>query len=68
MSARRAADVEELLEVIAALDRRMPQTSRPGERAIARDASLLKCRALRSLAALQDPTGGAAAASSCGQP
>jgi hypothetical protein len=55
MSSRRDATIEELLEVIAALDRRMPQDARPGEPAIARDASSLKCRALRSIAALQGP-------------
>ena len=57
MSRRRDATVAELREVIAALDRRLPQADRPGEQAIARDASSLKCRALRSIAALQDAAG-----------
>ena len=67
MSAHPDTAVAELLEVIAALDRRRPQANRPGEQSIARDASSLRCRALRRIAALRDRApqdGGDAAAAS----
>lgn len=45
--------VRELLELIAALDRRMPQVQRAGETSIARDAALLKTRALQRIEELE---------------
>lgn len=41
--------VRHLLELVAALDRRMPQVMRAGESAIARDAATLRQRALRRI-------------------
>ena len=41
--------VRELLELIAALDRRVPQVQRAGEASIARDAAALKARALKRI-------------------
>jgi hypothetical protein len=46
--------VRELLELIAALDRRIPQVARTGETSIARDAAALKARALKRIAELED--------------
>ena len=43
----------DLLELIAALDRRVPRVEREGERAIARDAQALRCAALKQLAELE---------------
>jgi hypothetical protein len=43
----------ELLELIAALDRRVPQAQRAGEASIARDAAALKARALKRLTELE---------------
>ena len=48
--------VHELLELIAALDRRMPQVQRAGETAIARDAATLKARALKRIEELERET------------
>ena len=45
--------IRELLELVAALDRRVPQVQRAGEAAIARDASALKARALQRVAHLE---------------
>ena len=45
--------VRELLELIAALDRRVPQIQRAGEALIARDAAVLKARALRRIDELE---------------
>ncbi len=45
--------VRELLELIAALDRRVPQVGRAGEAAIARDAAALKAHALRRIEELE---------------
>jgi hypothetical protein len=45
--------VHELLELIAALDRRVPQVQRAGETAIARDAATLKARALKRIEELE---------------
>jgi hypothetical protein len=42
----------ELTELIAALDRRLPQVERAGEAAIARDAAALRARAAERLAAI----------------
>jgi hypothetical protein len=43
----------ELHELIEALDRRVPHVERAGEAAIARDAALLKAKALIRLAELE---------------
>jgi hypothetical protein len=45
--------VRELLELIAALDRRVPQVQRAGETSIARDAAALKARALQRIEELE---------------
>jgi hypothetical protein len=44
----------ELLELIAALDRRVPRVERVGEASIARDAAALRAKALTRLAELAD--------------
>jgi hypothetical protein len=44
-----SASIRELLELIAALDRRVPHIQRAGEASIARDAAVLKARALKRL-------------------
>jgi hypothetical protein len=49
----RAQTVRELYELIAALDRRVPQVERVGEIAIARAASALKCEALKRVEELE---------------
>jgi hypothetical protein len=46
--------VRELRELIAALDRRVPHVERAGEAAIARDAALLKAKALKRITELED--------------
>ena len=51
-SATRTA-VRELRELIAALDRRVPQVHRAGEPSIARDAAALRTRALRRIEELE---------------
>ena len=48
--------VQELQELIAALDRRVPQVQRAGETAIARDAAMLKARALKRIEELEPET------------
>ena len=48
-----AAVVRELLELIAALDRRVPQAQRAGEASIACDAAALKGRALQRIEDLE---------------
>lgn len=48
-----AGVVRELLELIAALDRRVPQVQRVGEASIARDAAALKARALKRIKELE---------------
>jgi len=45
--------VRELRELIAALDRRLPQVQRAGEASIAHDAALLKAQALKRIAELE---------------
>ena len=45
--------VRELQELIAALDRRVPQVQRAGEASIARDAAALKARALKRIEELE---------------
>ena len=52
MALTRTPAVRELLDLIAALDRRVPRVERTGETAIARDAAELKARALRRIAEL----------------
>jgi len=47
------AAVRELLELIAALDRRVPHVERTGEAAIARDALALKALALKRIEELE---------------
>ena len=48
-----SASIRELLELIAALDRRVPQIQRAGEASIARDAAALKARALKRIEELE---------------
>jgi len=50
--------IRELLELIAALDRRLPQVERAGEEAIAHDAAALKARALKRIEELERDTRG----------
>lgn len=45
--------VRELQELIAALDRRVPQVQRAGEVSIAREAAALKARALKRIEDLE---------------
>ena len=49
----RAQTVRELRELIAALDRRVPQVERVGEISIARAASALKVEALKRIEELE---------------
>jgi len=53
MALTRAQLVRELVELIAALDRRVPHVERAGEIEIARDAAALKARALKRIAQLE---------------
>jgi hypothetical protein len=46
--------IRDLHELIAALDRRVPQVERAGEASIARDAEALKVKALKRIAELED--------------
>ena len=48
-----SADIRILLELVAALDRRLPQVEHAGEAAIARDAAALKVRALQRISDLE---------------
>jgi hypothetical protein len=54
-SAARSELVRQLRELVAALDQRVPHVERSGEAAIARDAAALREKALRRIAALEDP-------------
>lgn len=45
--------LEDLLELVAALDRRVPRLEREGEREIARDAQGLRRQALKRIAELE---------------
>ena len=45
--------VQDLRELVAALDRRVPRFERDGERAIVRDAAALKAEALKRIAELE---------------
>ena len=49
----RTRQVRHLRELIAALDRRVPQIERVGEVKIARDAATLRGKALKRIAALE---------------
>jgi hypothetical protein len=51
-----AQSIRELLELIAALDRRVPHVERAGEAAIAGEAAALKTRALRRIEELERDT------------
>ena len=53
-----AALAHELQELIAALDRRVPRVERAGEAAIARDAAVLRARAIKRLAELRQEKSG----------
>lgn len=53
MEMTRRGAVRDLMELIAALDRRTPQVLRAGEVSIARDAAALKVRALKRIEALE---------------
>jgi hypothetical protein len=53
MPMTRSALIGELLELIAALERRVPQVQRAGETSIARDAEALKATALKRIAELE---------------
>jgi len=60
MAMKRSRLVRELLELVAALDRRMPQAQRAGEVSIARDAAALKARAMKRIEEIEhgtDPAG-----------
>jgi len=59
MAVTRSKAVRKLLELIAALDRRVPQVERVGEAAIARDAAALKARALKRIEELEREQGAA---------
>jgi hypothetical protein len=50
-----SARVDDLRDLIAALDRRQPRHDREGEAAIARDAAALREKALARIAALVKP-------------
>jgi hypothetical protein len=54
MTVTDSASIRELLELIAALDRRVPHIQRAGEASIARDAAALKARALKRLKELEE--------------
>lgn len=49
----RKRQIRHLRELIAALDRRVPQIERVGEVKIARDAAALRDKALKRIAALE---------------
>ena len=53
MAVKRSRAVRHLLELIAALERRVPQVKRVGEAAIAREAAALKARALKRIEELE---------------
>ena len=62
MALKPAPIIRELLELVAALDRRVPRVERAGEIAIAREAAALKARALKRLAELEGKSARAASA------
>ena len=53
IGATTTAAVRELLELIAALDRRVPRVERAGEADIARDAAELRTRAMKRIETLE---------------
>jgi chemotaxis response regulator CheB len=53
MALTRTNVVQELLELVAALDRRVPQVQRTAEASIARDAGALRARALKRIEELE---------------
>jgi len=53
MAITQAQAVRELLELVAALGRRVPQVQRAGEASIARDAAALRWRALKRIEELE---------------
>jgi hypothetical protein len=53
VASSRAQSIRELRELIAALDRRLPQVERVGEVSIARAAAVLKAEALKRIAELE---------------
>ncbi len=53
--------VRELLELVEALDRRVPQVQRTGEAELARDAAMLRARALKRIEELERAARGATA-------
>jgi len=50
-----ASVIDDLRELVAAIDRRVPRLEREGELAIARDALSLRTEALRRIAELEQP-------------
>jgi hypothetical protein len=52
-AAERARAIRDLSELVAALDRRIPQVERPGEVSIARAAARLKGEAIQRIADLE---------------
>jgi hypothetical protein len=53
MAVARADVIRELLELIDAIDRRVPHVERAGEASIAREAAALKDKALKRIAELE---------------
>jgi hypothetical protein len=53
MAVSRADVIRELLELIDALDRRVPHVERAGEASIAREAAALKAKAMKRIAELE---------------
>ena len=53
MAVTTAEAVRELLELVAALDRRVPRVERAGEADIARDAAELRTRAMKRIETLE---------------
>jgi len=53
-SAARSTLIDQLRELVVALDQRVPHVERAGEAAIARDAAALREKALRRIAELDD--------------
>ena len=59
--------IRDLHELIAALDRRVPQVERAGEASIARDAAALKVKALKRIAELEDHDSQSIGLSACAE-
>jgi hypothetical protein len=53
MAVARVDVIRELLELIDALDRRVPRVERAGEASIAREGAALKAKALKRIAELE---------------